>query len=137
MIGFRMFSIKVNQFAILEKELPQKDVSLDTSLSYGFTPLKPEACITIKVELAQEDKPLVILETSCFFEIKKEDWDSLCKDGKIIIPRDLVAHFAMHAVGTMRGILFSKTEGTPFCQFILPPINVSEKITEDVVMDIE
>jgi hypothetical protein len=42
----------------------------------------------------------------------------------------------MHTVGTIRGILHCKTEGTPFNALILPPINVSEMVTGDLELPI-
>ena len=59
------------------------------------------------------------------------------QDNKIIIPKELLAHFGVHTIGTARGILHCKTEGTQFNTFILPPINVSERITEDIIIKIE
>jgi len=37
-------------------------------------------------------------------------------------------------VGTVRGILHTKTEGTNFNGFVIPTINVTELVTSDVRM---
>ena len=136
MIGFRMSQIKVEQFAILCDTQPDGEIGFNTSLSFGFNPIKSEIIVTTKYELMQMDKKMVILELSCLFEIRKEDWDSLKNDNKITFQKDFLAHLAMHTVGTARGVLFSKTEGTVFNQYILPPINVASKILEDITINV-
>ncbi len=52
----------------------------------------------------------------------------MISDGVITIPKNLQEFLAVQTVGTSRGILFSKTEKTPFSQLILPPVNVAEMI---------
>ena len=137
MISFRMKMIKVEQFAILSNNLSNDNIGFNTSISFGFNPSESEICVTTKYELMQEEEKLVMLDLSCFFEIHKDNWDSMKKDSKIIFPKDFLAHLAMHSVDTARGVLFCKTEGTVFSQFILPPINVASKITEDFSIDLE
>ncbi len=43
----------------------------------------------------------------------------------------------MLCVGTARGILHAKTEGTAFNDFILPAINVEELVEEDTHVRLE
>lgn len=135
MIGFRMIMVKVEQFAILNKNLLNEEVGFNTSLSFGFNVPKSEISVRTKYELVQLEEKMVILELNCLFEVRKEDLDLLKTENKIVFPKEFLAHLAMHAVGTARGVLFSKTEGTIFNQFILPPINVASKISDDIVLD--
>ena len=131
-----MLNIQVEQFAILGNNMPNGDVSFNTSLSFGVNPSVAGVRVTTKYELVSNDEKLVILELSCIFEIYKESWDKLHVDGKIILPKDFLSHLAMHSVGTARGILFAKTESSVFNQFILPPINIAERITEDIAFNV-
>jgi len=137
MVGFRMNKIRVDQFAILTENIPSEDLSLDFTISFGVAPSIHEVCTTVRFDISHEDSPLLVLELSCFFEIREEDWIKFKQDNKIIIPKELLAHFGVHTIGTARGILHCKTEGTQFNTFILPPINVSERITEDIIIKIE
>ena len=137
MISFRMKMIKVEQFAILSNNLSNDNIGFNTSISFGFNPSASEICVTTKYELMQEKEKLVILDLSCFFEIHKDNWESLRKDSIITFPKDFLAHLAMHSVGTARGVLYSKTEGTVFSQYILPPIDVASRITEDFSINLE
>jgi hypothetical protein len=54
----------------------------------------------------------------------------------LIVPKGFLAHLAMITTGTSRGVLFAKTEATPFSKFIIPTLNVSEMIYEDAIFDI-
>ena len=37
-------------------------------------------------------------------------------------------------MGTLRGVLHAKVENTPYNMFILPTINVTELVKEDIVI---
>lgn len=137
MIGFRMNRIRVDQFAILTDSIPPEDLSLGFSISFGVAPSIHEVCTTVRFDISHAESPLLILELSCFFEIREEDWNKFKQDNKVIIPKGLLAHFGVHTIGTARGILHCKTEGTQLNAFILPPINVSERITEDIIIEID
>ena len=137
MIGFRMNRIRVDQFAILTDSIPPEDLSLGFAISFGVAPSIHEVCTTVRFDISHAESPLLILELSCFFEIREEDWNKVKQDNKVIIPKGLLAHFGVHTIGTARGILHCKTEGTQLNAFILPPINVSERITEDIIIEID
>ena len=137
MIGFRMNRLRVDQFAILTDSIPPEDLSLGFAISFGVAPSIHEVCTTVRFDISHAESPLLILELSCFFEIREEDWNKVKQDNKVIIPKGLLAHFGVHTIGTARGILHCKTEGTQLNAFILPPINVSERITEDIIIEID
>ena len=137
MIGFRMNRIRVDQFAILTDSIPPEDLSLGFAISFGVAPSIHEVCTTVRFDISHAESPLLILELSCFFEIREEDWNKFKQDNKVIIPKGLLAHFGVHTIGTARGILHCKTEGTQLNAFILPPINVSERINEDIIIEID
>jgi hypothetical protein len=70
----------------------------------------------------------------------EENSFNLLKDTQkkqVKIPKDFLTHLAILSVGTARGVLFSKTEGTIFSTFILPTINLQEMINEDAIFDLE
>ena len=56
---------------------------------------------------------------------------------KLVILKVMLEHFAVQTVGTARGILHCKTEGSQFNGIILPPVNVTELVTEDMILPIE
>lgn len=139
MIAFKMNRISIEQFAILTQRLPDDNPTLNLETNLSFSAAVGAHMIVAKMRFAylHNDAPLLILELSCQFELEQESWDSLIEENKVVIPKDFLAHMAVHTVGTARGILFCKTEQTTFSQFILPPINVAEQITHDFIIDLK
>lgn len=132
MVKFRMTGVTIDQFAILADEyekVKEWQVDVDLTSSFSLDPL--EAAIKMKFLFRHQDTKMLMLELTCRFKIDGAE-EFKVKDGKMIVPSGFVAHLAMHTVGTARGILVCKTEGTPYSQYILPPINVADMITSDI-----
>lgn len=136
MVQFRMSRISVEQFAILVEDAPQAEIVVDSDVSFGVIPNKQVVAVKFNITFTHEDKKLLVMELHCYFNVRSEDWKKFEKENKVVIPKDLLAHFAMHTVGTARGVLYCKTEGTLYNQFIIPPMNVAERIPEDIVIDL-
>jgi hypothetical protein len=54
---------------------------------------------------------------------------------KIVLPQNFGIHLGMLVVGTLRGVLYTKTENTIFNQFILPTIDVTALVPNDVTFE--
>lgn len=128
MVRFQMNRIGVNQFAILRDQLPEHEISLATELSFQYSAEgKQVACIT-GFKFKDADGVFLILQCQCSFLIHPEDWNSFESKKGVSIPESLLETLATHTIGTSRGILFCRTEGTPFNSLMIPPINVHECI---------
>lgn len=135
MINFRMAKINVSQFAILADTVPSDGLSYSVELGFrAATSAKRIAC-DFAVEFTHNDKPIIKLGVFCEFDIKPEDWDRRINGNTLTITKDELGFFANQTVGVSRGIMFCKTEGTPFSQFIVPPINLITLIKDDFVID--
>lgn len=133
-INFNLLKIKTDQFAVFEENFNKSEiVNLNTNLSFGLNSDDKVFLVTPKYTFEIQGKPFMTVQISCFFKIEDSTWNTFKKKKQIVFPKDFVAHMAMITVGTSRGILHTKTEGTVFNEFILPPLNVSEMIGEDVV----
>lgn len=75
---------------------------------------------------------------SCHFNVKKDSWQNfeLKTQDELIIPKEFLAHLAMIATGTTRGVLFAKIEGTEYSKFIVPILNIAEMIPEDATIQL-
>ena len=133
-IGFLMRQIRVNQFAILADEVPSGVIPVEFGIQFKTDTVGKWIAVAFKAQYMNESVPLLLLETQCDFQVKPEDWDSLANDGKLIFPVAVLRHIALHTVGTARGILFCKTEGTAFSRFILPPINLESMLNEELII---
>ncbi|TDE46702.1 hypothetical protein E0I26_01055 [Flavobacterium rhamnosiphilum] len=135
-INFNLLKIKTDQFALFEENhVENGKINLNTSMSFGLNLEDKAFSISIKFTFEIKKKPFMTTQVSCFFQIENTTWESLKVNDKIILPKGFVAHMAMITVGTSRGILHSKTEGTIFNKYILPTLNVAEMVPEDVVFD--
>ncbi|MCF0204357.1 MAG: hypothetical protein HUK12_03505 [Muribaculaceae bacterium] len=71
-------------------------------------------------------------ELDAFFSMNPASVDDLSENECIVIPNDLQAQFASLTYGSMRGIIFAKTIGTPLNHIILPPNDVLSAIQSPI-----
>lgn len=136
MVRFKMFRISTGQFAILSTEAPQGDIEITTNMELKHTNDGSAVQVHATFSFNEREMQVMLLETTCEFVIHPDDLQSITKDGKIIIPKTLIDYFIAQTVGTARGILHCKTEGTPFNGIIMPPMNVTGMFKGDMIIDI-
>ena len=134
-ISFNLDGIKTEQFAILEENYSEKKKSVDFGTGIQFmidSESKFIGCI-VRISFDQGKKSFLKIDVSCHFKIEDVSWNTLVnsKQQTLVIPKGFLAHLAMITVGTLRGILFAKTEGTIFNKFIIPTIDVASMIEKD------
>ena len=136
MIRFRMVGISVDQFALLSDKAPSEGVSYSVNIGFsGASNANRLACV-FTIEFDHSDKPLLKLSVNCEFEIHEKDWANSIKDNVLSISKEYLGFFANQTVGVCRGIMFCKTENTDFRNFILPPINLTEILQEDLAINL-
>lgn len=137
-LQFRIANIDTLEFAILEENYNEpEEVGLGTSLNFGFDKDNHVLGVDIRFQFMQEEKPFLLITVRCEFEIENNAWDSFIKGNTITIPRGFASHLAVITVGTIRGVLHEKTKETPFNDFIIPTINLTAIIKEDVELDLD
>lgn len=135
MIDFSMKQIKVEQFAILSETLPKdSNVNVESTFSVSVDSKSHTVGMRVKINYLAEKEVLLTLTLVCMFAISDESWNSLISNDVITIPRGFLVHMAVHTLGTARGVLFCKAEGTVFQQIILPPMNVDAAFKEDIAL---
>jgi hypothetical protein len=79
---------------------------------------------------------LLILECGCHFALTEATWEQ-CRnsDNQVKIPKELLTHLAVIALGTARGVLHAKTEGTLFNHHIMPVLNLTEVFKDDLLLN--
>jgi hypothetical protein len=133
-IGFQLVGIRTDQFAIVDDDF---DVSKPLEIEVNFSVAKTDDQKVLSVMLHSKfldiDRVIIILECSCHFRITPESWELFREsDTNLhVIPKAFITHLAVITVGTARGILHSKTEGTKFNGHILPTLNLTEIFTTD------
>ena len=130
MMKFRMAKISVTQFAILVENPPVENIQLSLSLSFkcSFEGRR----IGVEAKCAFEgDEKFLVCNLFCEFDIHPDDWNMAIKDKEFVLPKNMCEVFGAQTIGTLRGVLFCKTEGTPFSSFILPSVDVAGMIADD------
>lgn len=136
-INFSLLKIKTDQFVIFEENFFKNEkINLNTDLTFGLNLKDKVFLVTPKYTFENNDKPFMAIQISCFFKIEDSTWKDFKNEKKIIFPKDFVAHMAMITVGTSRGILHTKTEGSTFNDYILPFLNVADIVSDDVSFDL-
>lgn len=134
-IAFNLDGIKTEQFAILEENYSDKKKSVDfgTGIQFMIDSESKFVGSVVRISFDQGKKSFLKIDVSCHFKIEDDSWNTFInkKQQTLTIPKGFLAHLAMITVGTLRGILFAKTEGTIFNKFIIPTIDVASMIEKD------
>ena len=137
MIKFRMAKINVEQFAILTDNPPVDNITYTIGIDFKYSlEGKRIACVfsfSFNYNDNDKDYKFITLNIMCEFDIHPSDWQRSIKDNKLTVKKDMLGFFANQTVGVARGILHCKTEGTPFNGYIIPPVNLTEFIDQDLV----
>lgn len=138
-IAFKLVNIKTVEFAIIENESINEDtLESFVEIGFGFSDKTNRIQCGIKFKLSTDDKPFIIIHINCTFEIEPKHWEKMYNDKEeaYVIPKGLAKHFAVLVMGTTRGALHAKTEGTIYNKYFIPPMNIDEQIEEDVLLPI-
>ena len=130
-----MIKISTVQFAILSKDVAE-GYTINTSAEFKHS--FDGSAVAIDMTFSFEDKgqKCIVLEVACEFGIHPEDLRTITKDNKVVIPKNTIDYFSAQTVGTARGILHAKTEGTPFNGIIIPPMDVTKMLKSDMVIEL-
>jgi hypothetical protein len=136
-IGFALIKVITEQFAIIDSSYQEgKSIELKIGLKFGSNTENRNISAIFLTQLIQEGVPFLILEVACHFNIEEFAWNNfLNKDsGVITIPKGFLSHLVMLTIGTARGVLHSKTENTPYNKYLLPTLNVSDLVNNDLIL---
>ena len=134
-LQFQLVKIDAPQFAILndgEFTNPlQINFELNFAVDSSFTSIKT----TLKAVYLTSSEPVMQLVVECYYAISKEGWQEMTQENNtIIVPVGFLQHLATITVGTTRGVLFARTVETNLNKFVLPLVNVTEMVKQDMVI---
>lgn len=130
-----MIKITTVQFAILSK-VAADEYSIETNAELKHTKDGSSIAVDMTFSFESNHERGMVLQVLCEFGIHPEDLQAMTADNKVTIPKGVVDHFIAQTVGTARGILHSKTEGTAFNGIIIPPMNVTTLLDSDMVIEL-
>ncbi len=73
---------------------------------------------------------LLVAQLACYYDIAPEGFKAIREEG--IIPVDFLRYMGSVSVGTIRGVIHAKTEGTVLNPVVMPPVNLEEMIQTDL-----
>src|SRR5690606_10423391 len=80
----------------------------------------------------QSKKAFLKVQVSGHFSITEEAFNEFCKEDKIIFPKGFMCHLTIIVVSSARCVLHAKTEGSNFNKFLLPTIDVTKIVSDDI-----
>ena len=140
-IEFKIGLIDTSEFALIEDNYDENydgDNSLTSSIEFGTDSASHVLAIRLKFVFEQNKKPFLICAVEVGFAIEDESWRRLISKeaNELIIPLNFAFHMALLATGTARGIIHEKTVKSRIKSTILPPIDLTGQISEDVRLDL-
>lgn len=138
-IEFVFHSVKTEEFATIPENFDLKStVSVDTNIDIKVNESDKIIGVFLTFQYLQKKKVFLKIKVACNFSVVDTYWAQLIdtKDNQLKLPKGFITHLLMLSIGTVRGILVAKTEGTVYSQFVLPTMNISEKIKNDFVIEI-
>lgn len=133
-IEFRLSKIDINKFEINENDVKDGNAEFRTEVQFSYNTNQRLVRCRIIVNLLQQEATIVHSELDCLYEISETSVKELKQDDNIVIPVPILIQFASLCYGTMRGVMHTKTLGTPANRFILPPVYFHEIIKQDFVV---
>ena len=130
---YRFIGMEIEQFATFEENYSYENTEVEMSnkfqFSYNFED-KTVKCTTT-VTYTQNEKAILKCGLAAFFYLEDDTAESLVEDGTFIAPSDLLAQFASLTYGSIRGVIFTKTIGSPLNNIILPPNDIKAIFQND------
>jgi hypothetical protein len=137
-IQFAIYKIDTMQFAILSEELNEASLTIKSGVAFGVDEHNRIVRVAFKYEFQSMEITALILEVAMEFQVSEECFTKQIQSAQsYILPKAFATHLAMIVVSTARGILHEKTKGKVLNSFPLALIDLTESITEDVILDRE
>lgn len=135
-IKYRYNKMELAQFATFEESLDKSvnEVQFQTEVQFSFDKQNSVLCCRVTVNMLQEEKPLLKAELCNYFDIPEQTKEALNREGKLEFPIPLLVQFASLGYGSIRGVLFAKTTGSPLADFVLPPVYFDKLINNPFVV---
>ncbi|QED36704.1 hypothetical protein FK178_02780 [Antarcticibacterium arcticum] len=133
-ILFKLNRIKTEQFATIPDVEIGEEIGIAAGIEFGMEKKTNTILCTVSFNFESRKEKFIILKVLCEFLVPEEAvQNSLQPDEKkYVFQPEFMQHLGVITVGTARGILHAKTEGTKFNNFFLPTVNLKEMVTGEV-----
>lgn len=127
-IYYRFAGLELKQFASFEDGYVEdsREIAISCKFTFAYNFSQNIVCCSNSVSIAKEGDILVKADLDAFFAINPDSVASISETNAVVLSPELQAQFASLTYGTIRGVIFAKTLGTPFSKIVLPPNDVLE-----------
>lgn len=127
-IYYRFAGLELKQFATFEDVYVEDkgEIAISCKFTFAYNFSQNIVCCTNSVSVVKDGDVLVKADLDAYFAINPESVASLSDTDAVVLPPELQAQFASLTYGTIRGVIFAKTLGTPLSKIVLPPNDVQE-----------
>lgn len=134
-IQFQLVKIDTPQFAIINDSEFNNPLQIDFEINFAIDNYLSAIKNTLKVVYINANEPVMQLAIECYYTILPDSWKEItAPDKSIVAPAGFLQHLTALTIGITRGVLHTKTEGTNLNKFVLPLIDISEIVKNDMVM---
>lgn len=136
-VMYRFSKMELEQFAMFEENCnpEMNEVQFHTEAQFSYDKDNYILCSKIIINMASQEKPLVKAELKSYFNLLPESVENLRTDGRIMFAPPLLVQFASLCYGSIRGVIFAKTIGTPISNYVLPPVYFANLIDKGFVVE--
>jgi hypothetical protein len=132
-IPYKISHIETVQFALFPDNFVNgQQVLVNTNCDYNVRSNLSQVRNIISVNYIQNEKLLMVVQLACYYDIAPEGVKAIKDEGKI--PVDFLRYMGSISVGTIRGVIHAKTEGTVLNPVVMPPVNLEEMIKNDLML---
>lgn len=137
-VMYRYSGMSLEQFAMFEENYNahNNDIEFQAEVQYSFDVEHSILCCTITEKITDKANPLIKAELNSYFDIQPESMCALTNEGRIMFPPSLLVQFASLCYGSLRGVIFSKTSGTPLSKYVIPPVYFANTIDKGFSVDV-
>lgn len=127
-IFYRFAGLDLKQFATFEDGYAEdsQDIVISCKFTFAYNFVQNNVCCTNSICASKEGDVLIKADLDAYFAINPDSVDALIEGDAVVLHPELQAQFASLAYGTMRGVIFAKTLGSPLNKILLPPNDVME-----------
>jgi len=132
-IPYKISHIETTQFAIFpDNYINGQQVLVNTNCGYNVRSDLNQVRNVISVNYTQNEKLLLVVQLTCYYDIAPEGVDSIKAEGKV--PVDFLRYMGSISIGAIRGVIHTKSEGTVLNPVVMPPVNLEEMVQNDLML---
>ncbi len=132
---YRFIKLELTQFEVLEAGRidDEKPVELSSTFKFSYSFDNEVVCCTTTIIITKDLSQILKTELNSYFKMQADSVASITDNEEVILPIGLMTQFASLSYGSMRGIIYAKTIGTPLDKFVLPPNDIKTIFTNPVI----